>query len=83
MSAIEAQRAGISRVWRISDSERRLLAQSGPSEMMDWECPLLEAKRKTFARIELFRFGPKGDISLRPETTIQTNSAFLKEGLAR
>jgi hypothetical protein len=24
-----------------------------------------------------------GDISLQPETAIQTNSAFLKEGLAR
>jgi hypothetical protein len=27
--------------------------------------------------------GPKGDISLQPETAIQTNSAFLKGGLAR
>src|SRR5258707_10331763 len=41
--------------------QRRLLARNGHAEV-SWRCPLLGEQRKTFARIELFRFGPRTDI---------------------
>ena len=40
-------------------------------------CPLSEAKEKTCARIELFRFGPVADIDLHKTTLLSHQISFF------
>jgi hypothetical protein len=46
-----------------------LLAPNGHADCIA-RCPLSGAKRKTYPRIELFRFGPEPDVTVRRPAVI-------------